>query len=708
MLLSCFISIRFDMKRFLFVFCATLVAFPVISKQLAFPGAEGFGRYATGGRMTDVSVGSKVYYVTSLEDCSDSDLKEGTLRWALRTGDDTPRTILFKVGGTINLTSVLKFEHPNVSILGQSAPGGGICISGAKMYICKKNVIVRYLRFRAGDEASKSYPSLDVENAGNLIIDHCSFSWSMEENITMYDNDSTTLQWSILSEPLNYSKNIKGERCYAAQWGGEHSSYHHNLMANAFKRIPQINGVRSDATSGHDFHVDQEMINNVVFNGGGSESAYNGALNAPNVPDAYCRLNMINNYYKPGPITYAKETGAKNHFYVTIYNNTTAGKPKSQWYVNGNVYEKNDFVNSACDFSSINADNWLNVNTNTGGIKFKYTIPSGDYISDYRLTAPSVSSGIVTTSAEQAYADVLSSAGARFPSLDEVDARILAEAAGLQQPQFTGAYKPTYTGMIDSQEDLKPAGADATWSAWPDLSAFNDETVPVDSDGDGMPDEYELANGFDIYDATDGAAIASNGYSNLENFLNGMLDSALPAPSNLTATYDEGLSSVLLKWRDHSVSETAFVLERADITPASDTVFVLLDEVPADVTNYADATADPSSKYIYRLKAKSGSSVSNTIRHVFYPSVASGIYDVANEVETLRVGPNPVSDLLVISAAEPLRKVEVNSLSGKTALSFELNDVLQTLNLASLPKGIYLLRVHAVSGHVSALNVLKQ
>lgn len=697
------------MRKICFWALVMSVVVPVFSQQLAFPGAEGFGRYATGGRMQDAATGSKVYYVTSLEDCSDSDLKEGTLRWALRTGDDTPRTILFKVGGTICLTSVLKFDHPNVSILGQSAPGGGICISGAKMYVCKKNVIIRYLRFRAGDEATKSYPSLDVENAGNLILDHCSFSWSMEENITMYDNDSTTLQWSILSEPLNYSKNIKGERCYAAQWGGEHSSYHHNLMANAFKRIPQINGVRSDATWGHDFHVDQEMINNVVFNGGGSESAYNGALNAPNVSDAYCRLNMINNYYKPGPITYAKETGAKNHYYVTIYNNTTAGKPKSQWYVEGNVYEKNEYVNPGCDFTSVNSDNWLNVNTNTGGIKFKYTIPSGDVVSDYRLTSPSISSGIVMTSAEQAYEDVLRSAGARFPSLDEVDARILAEAAGEQQPQFTGAYRPTYTGMIDSQEDLKPADADETWSAWPDLSAFKDEQIPEDTDGDGMPDEYEDLNGFDKNDATDGSAIALNGYSNLENYLNGLLETPLLAPSNLTATYDAESSSVILKWKDHSDVETGFVVERADITSAADTIYVLLDEVASNVTTYTDVTANPSSKYIYRLKAKTATSVSNAIRRVFYPVVVSGISEASVDVESLRVGPNPMGDILAISAGEPLSRVDVCSLSGRKVLTFTgLTEGPLSLNVSSLPSGIYLVRVQAVSGHVSGLNILKK
>ena len=163
------------------------------AQQIAFPGAEGWGRFATGGRATDPAIGSKVYYVTSLEDyLSTEEPIEGTLRWALSTGDDTPRTILFKVGGTIVLKERLKCPRPNVTIAGQSAPGG-ICISGANIYIHSKNFIVRYIRFRAGDLSGKNYSSLGIENTENVIIDHCSFSWSMEENVTMYDNKYTTM-----------------------------------------------------------------------------------------------------------------------------------------------------------------------------------------------------------------------------------------------------------------------------------------------------------------------------------------------------------------------------------------------------------------------------------------------------------------------------------------------------------------------------------
>ena len=155
---------------------AVVLGLSVRAQQVltAFPGAEGYGKFVTGGR------GGNVYYVTTLEDCADNNLVEGTLRWALRSGDDTPRTVLFKVCGTIYLTSELKLQHPNVTIAGQTAPGGGICIAGCKFYVCKPNVIIRHIRFRAGDIPTKSYPALDMENTRNVIIDHCSFTWSME------------------------------------------------------------------------------------------------------------------------------------------------------------------------------------------------------------------------------------------------------------------------------------------------------------------------------------------------------------------------------------------------------------------------------------------------------------------------------------------------------------------------------------------------
>ncbi len=499
------------------------------AQQIAFPGAEGWGRFATGGRGTDPAIGSKVYYVTSLEDyLSTEEPIEGTLRWALSTGDDTPRTILFKVGGTIILKERLKCPKPNVTIAGQSAPGGGICISGANIYIHSKNFIVRYIRFRAGDLSGKNYSSLGIENTENVIIDHCSFSWSMEENVTMYDNKYTTMQWCILSEPLYVSKHDKGARGYGAQWGGEHSTFHHNLFAHCVGRTPLVNGARDKAASGHDAFVDTEIINNVHFNWGNKGALYGGQLHSI-IEGAYSRTNLINNYYKPGPAT----NTFQERWFADCSHDASSATGLGEWFIDGNLFETNEYKNdkNKGDHSQVNTDNWIYADGSNS--KKAVNLRAGtNLINDIKLTTPSASSDLHIETAEEAYYKVIRQAGAQLPKLDAVDTRILAEAAGESVPVDRGAIKwnktepasPTvkFVGMINSQDDLKPADADENWTPWPDLTPKNGESVPIDTDGDGIPDSWEDANGLDKNNPSDGGAISANGYSNLENYLNNL------------------------------------------------------------------------------------------------------------------------------------------------------------------------------------------
>ena len=681
------------------------------TEQLAFPGAEGFGRYATGGR------GGVVYYVTSLDDCPDSDLKEGTLRWALKTGtENAPRTILFKVGGTIHLTSQLKFSGDNVSILGQSAPGGGICIADKKFMLNgAQNVIVRYLRFRCGDNYNES--SFGCENSKNIIIDHCSFSWSAEENITMYDGDNLTMQWCISSEPLYNSINKKGTRAYGAQWGGELSSYHHNVFAHCAARVPQIYGVSNSSSDpdSHDFHVDQEMYNNVVYNAFGSEAAYNGRVEAANIANAYVKVNMANNYYKPGPTTKAKNG---NRVFLTIYNQSTE-TAISKWYVAGNKYELNEYAtssNATLDaLTAANNDNWTDAKYSAKtGINFKSALSTNvaiggtGAVSDYVMLSPSVNSGIVISSADDAYVNVLKNAGAQWPCMDEVDARVLAEAAGLQEPQFVGPTVPSYIGVIDSPSDLKPADADDTWSAWPDLTAFPDETVPADTDGDGMPDAWEDANSLDKNNAADGAAIAANGYSNLENYLNSIIE-GVKAPSNLVAKRSSEGADVIISWTDNSDSETGFRLDRADITAGTDTTFVTVVETAADVTEYTDATAESGSKYIYRLRATTSTGATNAVRTVLYAkNDGSGVTE-SRGVDGLTVAPNPVKNVVNVVSGEALKTVAVVDMDGRTLLSvIAAGKSVLNISAAALSNGIYIINVIAESGNMSAVKIIKE
>ena len=516
-------------------FCALLCMPVMAQRQLAFPGAEGFGKYATGGR------GGKVYYVTRNDDCTDNDLVEGTFRWALRSGDDSPRTILFKTCGTIYLTSELKFAHPNVTIDGSTAPGGGVCIAGYKFAVSKPNVIIRYMRFRAGDVPDESNPAIDVENTRNVIIDHCSITWSMEECMTMYDCDSTTVQWSIIGEGLYASKNAKGARAYATQWGGEHSTMHHCLITNSNSRSPRFNGVRNASKNpgDHDQYVDSEFFNNVVFNWGKPNSLYGGECNkAINNGDNYNRVYMVNNYFRPGPAT-AAHVNEKRFFFEA---STKEGQ--GQWFVNGNMFEiGNKFVDASkpCwndeTLKKVNADNWYGFVSNSSDRAVNMVLGNNeDSFKKYALTTRDVSSGMRLQTADEAYRSVTVGAGASLPRYDEVDRRLLDEAAGKIDPKFAGHTDGKTSrglGIINSPYDIKLSKCDMfevdgkVVTCYPYLGMNDGEKFISDSDCDGLPDKYELEIGLNPNDAADGRAITPSGYSNLERFLHGIADGSI-------------------------------------------------------------------------------------------------------------------------------------------------------------------------------------
>ena len=492
----------------------------------AFPGAEGFGKYATGGRAID-DRGANVYYVTRLDDCKDSELVEGTLRWALRTGDDTPRTILFKVGGTIYLQSTLSMAHPNVSILGQAAPAGGICIAGYTMKICKPNVIIRYIRFRAGDLPNKSMTSLDVENTRNVILDHCSMTWSMEENLTLYDTDSTTVQWCIIAEGLYRSKNAKGARCYATQGGGEHGTMHHCLISNVNNRTPRFNGMRktSKHRGDHDQFVDNEFINNVIFNWGKPNSIYGGECYKDcNDGNSYNRVYMINNYFRPGPNTQAYVTDQRYFAWAS----STKGRGLGQWLLKGNIFELSSYyapktaVWSDEILRKVNKDNLYGFAENSEERSFDTEDGAGETIyNNHVIRKQKVKSDVKTYDAKEAYRQVYQEAGASLPRYDEVDLRLLDEAAGIIAPQFYGKKEDgsmeRALGIINSQNDVILRKEDPNMKGWPDLNGIS---TFVDSDNDGLPDDYEISSGLNPKDKNDGWQITKSGFSNLEIYLN--------------------------------------------------------------------------------------------------------------------------------------------------------------------------------------------
>ena len=454
-------------------FIVLLLFLPIISfaQQLAFPGAEGFGRYTSGGR------GGDIYFVTSLADQAKHP-EPGTLRWAIN--QEGPRTIVFAVSGTISLEAPLKVKSGDLTIAGQTAPGDGICLKNYTFTIDANNVIIRFMRFRCGDAAlqSSAQDAMNGKNARNVIIDHCSLSWSIDETGSFYDNTNFTMQWCILSESLYNSGHEKGNHGYGGIWGGVGASFHHNLLAHHTSRLPRFNGARFTTKP------DTELVdyrNNVVFNWG-FESSYGGEEG---------RQNMVNNYYKVGPA--AKKGDLKHRllsltqqFYIKSINPDTL---HAGWfYIDGN------YVHGSPEAT---ADNW----------KYGVQKANTEQKLKSKVDQPFPFAPVVTQTAEEAYQLVLQQAGAIKPKRDAVDHRIVKEVkTGICEFGGTWGVK---TGIIDSQKSV---------GGWPELKSI---PAPKDTDLDGMPDVWEKRNGLDPNNAEDRNQDKNNdGYSNLEEYLN--------------------------------------------------------------------------------------------------------------------------------------------------------------------------------------------
>jgi pectate lyase len=431
-----------------------LAAVPVAASHVpAFPGAEGFGAKASGGR------GGRVVAVTHLGDSG-----PGSLRAAL---DETgPRTVIFRVSGNIPLKSSLRIRNGDLTIAGQTAPGDGICLKDYSLDLAgASNVIIRYLRVRPGDASGKGLDALGGRSGENIIIDHCSMSWSIDECVSIYGGArNVTVQWCLMSESLYQSVHDKGHHGFGGIWGGQNASWHHNLLAHHSSRNPRIVGKSVGGQL-------VDMRNNVIYNWG-YNSTYGG--------DGDVRINLVNNVYKPGPAT-------RENVRARVANPSKGDEPNN-WWIAGNL---------AVGSPEAIADNWLGVHP-SGGID----------VDAIRASAPFQAAPVTTQPAETTFELVLAGAGATRPRRDSLDARIVEEAR-TGTARFGGTYGPG-KGIIDSPEAV---------GDWPELKSL---PAPVDTDGDGMPDEWELQFKLNPRNPADGPEDHDkDGYTNLEEFLNG-------------------------------------------------------------------------------------------------------------------------------------------------------------------------------------------
>lgn len=471
----------------------------------AFPGAEGFARYITGGR------GGSVYHVTNLNDSG-----TGSLREAL--GKSGKRTIVFDVSGVINLKSDLKISKGDVTVAGQTAPGDGITLANYTVTVAADNVIIRFIRFRRGNavNVNDGADAIWGRQRKNIMLDHCSFSWSIDEVASFYDNRTFTMQWCTVAEALTNAGHDKGAHGYGGIWGGKEASFHHNFLLHLQNRVPRFNGARYNwggyDTSKYPNTIQAERVdfrNCVMFNWG-TGGCYGGPGGG--------YINMVNNYYKAGPATTNKTRVTQ----ISKSDSSNGGDNPfpgytSRYYINGN------YVTAAGD----NAENY-----DWKGVVYDNGIPtvngvrcvndSKNYYGEgagnipIKLDEPIDAGEVTTHSATVAFEKVVAYAGASYKR-DAVDERYAQEAK-----DGTATYTGSVTGkkgIIDTQNDV---------GGWPELAK---ETKPADSDKDGMPDDWETANGLNpkLNDSKLYTIDPKGYYTNLEVYMNSLVQDVMIA-----------------------------------------------------------------------------------------------------------------------------------------------------------------------------------
>lgn len=521
---------------------AALMSAAALAQTPAFPGAEGHGRYVTGGR------GGKVIHVTNLND-------KGTGSFRAAVSGSSKKIIVFDVAGVIPLASDLTIGA-NTTILGQTAPSPGITL---RYYTVRpeSNCIIRFIRLRRGQEKdiNDGADATWQRNKTGIIFDHCSFSWSIDEVASFYDNNNFTMQWCTVAESLTNPGHSKGAHGYGGIWGGKLASFHHNFVGHLMNRGPRFNGARygwTGYTSNKDYDtykwkntVQAENVdfrNCVMYNAQGT--CYGGPGGG--------QINIVNNYYKAGPshslkgttqnglkvdVSTGKERGSQDRItLVTLstISNSDKNHPEfydmtSRYFINGNTTEttkgsvtmNQDWKGISYDkgIPSQNGEHYSPDAKNFYGDNVAHVTISGKSCVKIKMDAPAPTGDVTTHSAAEAFSKVLAYSGASLYR-DEIDARYMEEAK-----TGTAKYKGSITkspGIIDKVSDVN-GYTEANFGK-------GSRPADFDTDNDGIPDAWELANGLNPNDASDALTYSLDSkeyYTNLEVYANSLVENIM-------------------------------------------------------------------------------------------------------------------------------------------------------------------------------------
>jgi hypothetical protein len=515
------------MKRFLFCVAAAVLSLCAMAQQQApaFPGAEGHGRYVTGGR------GKTVVHVTNLNDSG-----TGSFRAAVTGGSN--RIIVFDVGGVIPLTKDISFKD-NITILGQTAPYPGITL---RYYTVQpgNNNIIRFIRFRRGQEKdiNDGADACWQRQKTGIIFDHCSFSWSIDEVASFYDNNNFTMQWCTIGESLVDAGHGKGAHGYGGIWGGKLASFHHNMILHVANRSPRFNGARYNWTG---------YTNNKLY----SEYNWQNAVQAENVDFRNCviynangcyggpgggQINMVGNYYKSGPAATIDRLTT-----VSIGNSGNASGHSEYWTMTSRYYLEGNLIDGAAaewskmkydsDVPTYNGQRYTNDPNHYYGSDLTYTKVNGTDCLPIKLDSPAPAGEVTTHAAAMAFEKIQLYCGASLHR-DEVDARYMTEAKNKTA---------TYTGSVTKKKGLIDVVADC--------NGYTEANFPTGERSaseytvkDGIPDAWAKANGLDpTKNNASGYDLDPLGYyTNIEVYANSLVqDIMLAENKDAESTFKE-------------------------------------------------------------------------------------------------------------------------------------------------------------------------